>query len=173
MLSRFEVRGLPEKLRKIIEQTPVEGMKLKPFLYNDVEVNKGQVQVERVMLLGDAAHSMYPCKSSCVVSSPPAPRNDETIEKRIGKKRHIMFSGFLTRIHLDFYSVQSGARALSMHYLPRYPLAAQFRESEGQVATRLRQNRSSKIARIKFLSVVLRPSGQAGESIFRKSKRRL
>ncbi|EED23148.1 monoxygenase, putative [Talaromyces stipitatus ATCC 10500] len=55
-----KVRRLPDKLRKIIEQTPVDGMKLKPILYYDVELNKGRIQVGRVMLLGDAAHSMYP-----------------------------------------------------------------------------------------------------------------
>lgn len=53
----------PDHLRAIIDKTPVEGYRSPGFQLQDVQLQPHQLPAGKVILIGDAAHSMTPCKS--------------------------------------------------------------------------------------------------------------
>ncbi len=52
------VATMPPKFREIFELTPVSGIKAKPHIWRDIELNS--LPAARVVLMGDAAHAMTP-----------------------------------------------------------------------------------------------------------------
>lgn len=52
----------PDHLRAIIDRTPVEGYRSPGFQLQDVQLEPHQLPAGKVILIGDAAHSMTPCK---------------------------------------------------------------------------------------------------------------
>lgn len=60
--ARERTRGYPEKLRKLVDQIPTERYNTPGFQLQGVELEPEQLPAGRVLLIGDAAHSMAPCK---------------------------------------------------------------------------------------------------------------
>ncbi|OQD65984.1 hypothetical protein PENPOL_c005G03991 [Penicillium polonicum] len=52
------IGGMPAELREIFEQTPVEGIRPESHVWRDIELDS--LPVDRVILVGDAAHAMTP-----------------------------------------------------------------------------------------------------------------
>lgn len=59
---RERVKGYPDHLRVLVDKTPVERYKRPGIVLQGVELSADQLPAERVMLIGDAAHSMTPCE---------------------------------------------------------------------------------------------------------------
>lgn len=59
---RDRVKDYPDHLRVLVDKTPVERYKRPGIVLQGVELNADQLPAERVMLIGDAAHSMTPCE---------------------------------------------------------------------------------------------------------------
>lgn len=58
-----KTRSYPDHLRALIDRVPVEGYRSPGFQLQDVQLQEGQLPPGRVILIGDAAHSMTPCKT--------------------------------------------------------------------------------------------------------------
>lgn len=65
--ARERTRGYPEKLRKLVDQIPTERYNTPGFQLQGVELEPEQLPAGRVLLIGDAAHSMAPCKYTIAV----------------------------------------------------------------------------------------------------------
>lgn len=61
--AREHTRLLPEKLRSLVDKVPVEGYRTPGITLRSVELTTEQLPAGRVMVMGDAAHSMTPCES--------------------------------------------------------------------------------------------------------------
>ena len=61
--ARGKTRGYPDKLRSLVDKIPTEGYNTPGFQLQAVELEPEQLPAGRVLLIGDAAHSMAPCKS--------------------------------------------------------------------------------------------------------------
>jgi 2-polyprenyl-6-methoxyphenol hydroxylase-like FAD-dependent oxidoreductase len=61
--AREKTRGYPDKLRTLVDKIPTEGYNTPGFQLQSVELEPEQLPAGRVLLIGDAAHSMAPCKS--------------------------------------------------------------------------------------------------------------
>lgn len=61
--AREHTRGVPDRLRALVDKVPVEGYKRPGIILRGVELTPEQLPPGRVMVMGDAAHSMTPCKS--------------------------------------------------------------------------------------------------------------
>lgn len=59
---REKVKGYPDHLRVLVDKTPVERYKRPGIVLQGVELSADQLPAKRVMLIGDAAHSMTPCE---------------------------------------------------------------------------------------------------------------
>lgn len=59
---REKVKNYPDHLRVLVDKTPVERYKRPGIVLQGVELSADQLPAERVMLIGDAAHSMTPCE---------------------------------------------------------------------------------------------------------------
>lgn len=59
---RDRVKDYPDHLRILVDKTPVERYKRPGIVLQGVELSADQLPAKRVMLIGDAAHSMTPCK---------------------------------------------------------------------------------------------------------------
>ncbi len=69
---REQAQSLPAgPLRNIIDKTRPEGVRNKQMTYYNLELRKEDVPPGRVVLLGDSAHTMTPCKSQAS-SCPPS-----------------------------------------------------------------------------------------------------
>lgn len=64
--AREKTRSYPAHLRQLIDNVPIEGYKSLGFQLQGVELMADQLPAGRVMVIGDAAHSMTPCKFSLV-----------------------------------------------------------------------------------------------------------
>ncbi|KAI0438315.1 hypothetical protein F4803DRAFT_535541 [Xylaria telfairii] len=60
--AREKTRSYPAHLRQLIDSVPVEGYKSPGFQLQSVKLTADQLPAGRVMVIGDAAHSMTPCK---------------------------------------------------------------------------------------------------------------
>jgi 2-polyprenyl-6-methoxyphenol hydroxylase-like FAD-dependent oxidoreductase len=69
--AREKTRGYPERLRSLVDKIPTEGYNTPGFQLQSVELEPEQLPAGRVLLIGDAAHSMAPCKSQDRRVSPP------------------------------------------------------------------------------------------------------
>lgn len=58
-----KTRGFPDNLRTLVDKIPTEGYNTPGFQLQGVELEPKQLPAGRVLLIGDAAHSMAPCKS--------------------------------------------------------------------------------------------------------------
>jgi 2-polyprenyl-6-methoxyphenol hydroxylase-like FAD-dependent oxidoreductase len=56
-------KSFPDKFRSLVEKIPVEGYNAPGFQLQGVELDAEQLPSGRVLLIGDAAHSMAPCMS--------------------------------------------------------------------------------------------------------------
>lgn len=65
---REKVKDYPDHLRVLVDKTPVERYRKPGIVLQGVELSAEQLPATRVMLIGDAAHSMTPCK----LLSPPS-----------------------------------------------------------------------------------------------------
>lgn len=63
---RERVKDYPGHLRVLVDKTPVERYKRPGIVLQGVELSAEQLPAGRVMVIGDAAHSMTPCKSRSV-----------------------------------------------------------------------------------------------------------
>jgi 2-polyprenyl-6-methoxyphenol hydroxylase-like FAD-dependent oxidoreductase len=70
--AREKTRGYPERLRSLVDKIPTEGYNTPGFQLQSVELESEQLPAGRVLLIGDAAHSMAPCKSQDRRVSPPS-----------------------------------------------------------------------------------------------------
>lgn len=61
--AREKTNHYPDKLRSLIDKIPTEGYNTPGFQLQSVELEPEQLPPGRVLLIGDAAHSMAPCKS--------------------------------------------------------------------------------------------------------------
>ena len=61
--ARKKTRGYPDNLRALVDKIPTEGYNTPGFQLQSVELEPEQLPAGRVLLIGDAAHSMAPCKS--------------------------------------------------------------------------------------------------------------
>lgn len=59
---RERVKGYPDHLRVLVDKTPAERYKRPGIVLQGVELSADQLPAKRVMLIGDAAHSMTPCE---------------------------------------------------------------------------------------------------------------
>lgn len=64
--ARKHTRKCPEDLRRLVDKVPVEGYRTPGIVLRSVELTPDQLPPGRVMVIGDAAHSMTPCE-------PPGP----------------------------------------------------------------------------------------------------
>lgn len=69
--AREKTRGYPDKLRALVDKIPTEGYNTPGFQLQSVELEPEQLPAGRVLLIGDAAHTMAPCKSDNRRVSPP------------------------------------------------------------------------------------------------------
>lgn len=60
--AREKTRGYPDKLRALVDRIPTEGYNTPGFQLQSVELEPEQLPAGRVLLIGDASHSMAPCK---------------------------------------------------------------------------------------------------------------
>lgn len=60
--AKEHTRAVPERLRALIDKVPVEGYKRPGIILRGVDLTPEQLPPGRVMVMGDAAHSMTPCK---------------------------------------------------------------------------------------------------------------
>lgn len=61
--AREKTRDYPDHLRALVDKVPTEGYQSPGFQLQSVELEPEQLPAGRVLLIGDAAHSMTPCKS--------------------------------------------------------------------------------------------------------------
>lgn len=59
---RERVKEYPDHLRVLVDKTPVERYKRPGIVLQGVELSADQLPAGRVMVIGDAAHSMTPCE---------------------------------------------------------------------------------------------------------------
>lgn len=59
-LARSKMEHMDPRFLEVVDKTDPSGMGVPAFTLQDVEI--GELPVSRVTLLGDAAHSMTPCK---------------------------------------------------------------------------------------------------------------
>lgn len=65
---REKVKDYPDHLRVLVDKTPIERYKKPGIVLQGVELSADQLPAERVMLIGDAAHSMTPCEFCSLLS---------------------------------------------------------------------------------------------------------
>lgn len=65
---REKVKDYPAHLRVLVDKTPVERYKRPGIVLQGVELSADQLPPGRVMLIGDAAHSMTPCEFHSIPS---------------------------------------------------------------------------------------------------------
>lgn len=58
-----KTKAYPDHLRALVDKVPVEGYRSPGFQLQDVQLADGQLASGKVLLIGDAAHSMTPCKT--------------------------------------------------------------------------------------------------------------
>lgn len=71
-LQEFALRNVEKchpRLREIVDKVPLEGYRTPGIVLLSAELNKDLLPPGRVMVIGDAAHSMTPCKSPNIPSS--------------------------------------------------------------------------------------------------------
>lgn len=61
--AREKISHFPKNLRSLVDKIPVEGYNAPGFQLQGVELELEQLPAGRVLVIGDAAHSMAPCKS--------------------------------------------------------------------------------------------------------------
>lgn len=61
--AREKTKGYPDHLRLLVDKVPVKGYKSPGFQLQGVQLEAHQLPADRVLVIGDAAHSMTPCKS--------------------------------------------------------------------------------------------------------------
>jgi 2-polyprenyl-6-methoxyphenol hydroxylase-like FAD-dependent oxidoreductase len=59
---REKVKDYPDHLRVLVDKTPVERYRRPGIVLQGVELSAEQLPAQRVMVIGDAAHSMTPCE---------------------------------------------------------------------------------------------------------------
>lgn len=59
-----KTKTYPERLRALIDKVPVEGYRSPGFQLQGVQLAPDQLPTGRIILIGDAAHSMTPCKNN-------------------------------------------------------------------------------------------------------------
>lgn len=69
--AREKTQGYPDKLRALVDKIPTEGYNTPGFQLQSVDLEPSQLPAGRVLLIGDAAHSMAPCKYNDSCSSYP------------------------------------------------------------------------------------------------------
>ncbi|KAJ4411682.1 hypothetical protein N0V82_008957 [Gnomoniopsis sp. IMI 355080] len=65
--AREHTRMLPERLRSLVDKVPVDGYKTSAIILRRVELTAEQLPPGRVMVMGDAAHSMTPFRGEAGV----------------------------------------------------------------------------------------------------------
>ncbi|PSR79886.1 putative monooxygenase [Coniella lustricola] len=60
--AKRQVVTVPERLRVLVDRVPLEGYRKPGIVLQSVELNEELLPAGRVMVIGDAAHSMSPCK---------------------------------------------------------------------------------------------------------------
>ncbi|KAL1862623.1 hypothetical protein Daus18300_008420 [Diaporthe australafricana] len=66
---REKVKGYPDYLRVLVDKTPVERYKRPGIVLQSVELSTAQLPAKRVMLIGDAAHSMTPFRGEAGINA--------------------------------------------------------------------------------------------------------
>lgn len=61
--AREKTRGYPDNLRALVDKIPTEGYNTPGFQLQSVGLEPEQLPAGRALLIGDAAHTMCPCKS--------------------------------------------------------------------------------------------------------------
>jgi len=61
--AREKTQLYPDHLRVLVDKVPVEGYKSPGFQLQGVQLEADQLPAGKVIVIGDAAHSMTPCKS--------------------------------------------------------------------------------------------------------------
>lgn len=59
-----KTKSYPDHLRKLVDKVPVDGYRSPGFQLQGVQLEVDQLPAGRVIVIGDAAHSMTPCKSN-------------------------------------------------------------------------------------------------------------
>lgn len=62
--AQEKTKSYPDHLRELADKVPVKGYKSPGFQLQGVQLEAHQLPAGRVIVIGDAAHSMTPCKSS-------------------------------------------------------------------------------------------------------------
>lgn len=62
--AKREVESVPERLRVLVDRVPVDGYKKPGIVLQGVQLTSDILPAKRIMVIGDAAHSMSPCKFS-------------------------------------------------------------------------------------------------------------
>lgn len=68
--AREKTRAYPTHLRQLVDKVPTEGYKSPGFQLQGVQLESSQLPAGRIMVIGDAAHSMTPCEYFANVSNP-------------------------------------------------------------------------------------------------------
>jgi 2-polyprenyl-6-methoxyphenol hydroxylase-like FAD-dependent oxidoreductase len=92
--AREKTRGYPDRLRTLVDKIPTEGYHAPGFQLQGVDLEPEQLPAGRVLLIGDAAHSMAPCKShgpgvpfpSCTTGCIEQHTDDKGQSPRAGRK---------------------------------------------------------------------------------------
>jgi 2-polyprenyl-6-methoxyphenol hydroxylase-like FAD-dependent oxidoreductase len=66
--AREKTRSYPNHLRELVDKVPIEGYRSPGFQLQGVQLDANQLPAGKVMVIGDAAHSMTPCKSCSLLS---------------------------------------------------------------------------------------------------------
>jgi 2-polyprenyl-6-methoxyphenol hydroxylase-like FAD-dependent oxidoreductase len=61
--AREKTKAYPDHLRVLVDKVPVEGYRSPGFQLQGVQLTADQLPIGKVIVIGDAAHSMTPCKS--------------------------------------------------------------------------------------------------------------
>jgi len=61
--AQEKTKSYPDHLRELVDKVPVKGYKSPGFQLQGVQLEAHQLPAGRVIVIGDAAHSMTPCKS--------------------------------------------------------------------------------------------------------------
>ena len=61
--AREKTRSYPDHLRVLVDKVPVEGYSSPGFQLQGVQLTAEQLPAGKIIVIGDAAHSMTPCKS--------------------------------------------------------------------------------------------------------------
>jgi 2-polyprenyl-6-methoxyphenol hydroxylase-like FAD-dependent oxidoreductase len=62
--AREKTKAYPNHLRELVDKVPIEGYSSPGFQLQGVQMTAEQLPAGKVVVIGDAAHSMTPCKSA-------------------------------------------------------------------------------------------------------------